>query len=171
MSDAGVNFINDLLTENGTFVKYDSLPDKIKQAISFFDYMSIVDAIPMTWRQLLRKNKIPPATPQKEAVYVTLNKISKPISLVTSKEVYWHLQDLVKSEPNCKPSWAEKYNISFTEKEWQTIFKLPFITTVDSKLREMQYKIIHRTYASDSYVSNFDKSVNKTCAQCNEKIP
>ena len=49
MSDAGIDFINDLLTENSTFVKYVSLPDKIKQAISCFDNMSIVVAIPMTW--------------------------------------------------------------------------------------------------------------------------
>ena len=31
---------------------------------------------------------------------------------------------------------------------------------------EFQFKIIHRVYASDSYVSNFDNSVNKNCQDC-----
>ena len=31
---------------------------------------------------------------------------------------------------------------------------------------DFQFKIIHRVYASDSYVSNFDNSVNKNCRDC-----
>ena len=30
----------------------------------------------------------------------------------------------------------------------------------------VQFKIIHRIYATPSYVSNFDMNVNKTCAHC-----
>ena len=39
--------------------------------------------------------------------------------------------------------------------------------TNDTKVIEFQFKIIHRVYASDSYVSNFDNTVNKVCILCN----
>ena len=33
----------------------------------------------------------------------------------------------------------------------------------------MQFKIIHKIYASDSFVSIFDNTVNKNCSQCDIK--
>ena len=46
---------------------------------------------------------------------------------------------------------------------------IPKRTTANTKLWEMQYKIIHKIYATDSYVSNFDKTVNKECQHCAKK--
>jgi len=37
------------------------------------------------------------------------------------------------------------------------------------KLREFQLKIIHKIYATDSYVSNFDGSVSQMCEKCQKK--
>ena len=169
LSERGINYINDLIGIDGQLIKYVALPDNIKDIISNFDYMSILDAIPASWRQQLRKKVIIPMTPQNEAVYATINNIPKPVSLITSKEVYWHFQDLEDSQPRCKVSWLEKYNIDISDSDWKKVFMLPFITIFDTKIQEMQYKIIHRAYASDSYVSFFDKTVNKNCTQCNIK--
>jgi hypothetical protein len=41
--------------------------------------------------------------------------------------------------------------------------------TSNTKLIEFQFKIIHRAYASNSYVSNFDDTVNQMCILCNTK--
>ena len=38
---------------------------------------------------------------------------------------------------------------------------------VYTKLIEFQFKIMHWLYATNSYVSNFDNSVNKICQICN----
>ena len=39
--------------------------------------------------------------------------------------------------------------------------------TYNSKLIEFQFKLVHRVYATDSYVSNFDNTVSKLCVKCN----
>jgi hypothetical protein len=70
-------------------------------------------------------------------------------------------------QPTCIEKWHEKYNLTFTEQEWKMIFTLAKIHTLDIRVIELQYKIIHRTYASDSIVSNFDNSVSKMCTLCN----
>ena len=41
--------------------------------------------------------------------------------------------------------------------------------TLDSKLRELQLKILHRVYASNSYVSRFSAEKNEQCELCNTK--
>ena len=45
--------------------------------------------------------------------------------------------------------------------------------TYNSKIIEFQFKLIHRVYATDSYVSNFDNIVSKLCVKgnCINNIP
>ena len=129
-----MNFINEILHSDGKIRKHNDLPDNVRLLVSPFEYMSIVDAIPLLWRQKLRKDKTVPMTPLAEAVHLKLNKISKPVYLIQSKDIYWYLHDLSKCEPTCKTSWEDKYNIEFTKEAWKVIFCLPFKITLDAKL-------------------------------------
>ena len=52
-------------------------------------------------------------------------------------------------------------------KEWETVFILAKTITKYTKIIELQFKIVHRIYASDSYVSNFDETVDYMCSLCN----
>ena len=53
-------------------------------------------------------------------------------------------------------------NVNITKDQWKKIFTQPRSLTLDSKLIEMQLKIIHRVY-----VRNFAKDVTKLCQYCN----
>ena len=68
--------------------------------------------------------------------------------------------------PNCIKAWFDKYYIEFSKWKWKYIFTLTKLITCHTKLREFQFKIIHRVYATNSYVSNFDNSVHKICQSC-----
>ena len=56
---------------------------------------------------------------------------------------------------------------------WGITMEIDFYASIkmdlNTKLREFQFKIIHRIYASDSFVSHFDKSVSKNCIHCKVK--
>ena len=71
------------------------------------------------------------------------------------------------TKPSCIESWFEKYFIDFSDTKWKTVFTLARNLTKDTKLIILQFKILHRVYASKSYVSNFDPTVNKDCQICN----
>jgi hypothetical protein len=129
----------------------------------------MVDAIPCEWRKKLKMCHLVPIYPKKETVFLTLINKSKPISLVKSREIYWFLNDKNKCRPTCIKSWSDKYDINFTDQQWKHIFSLAIGITADTKLREFQFKIIHRAYATDSVVSNFDASVEKNCKICHKK--
>lgn len=166
---AGLVFINDLLDVNGSILPKLGFENKFSVEIPYFFYMSLVDAIPTRWRTMINKNQVIPLNPKAEAIYVSLNKTMKPVTLVKSKEIYWHQNNKQKCSPKCIEKWNLYYNLNFSDTEWKTIFCLPHTITCDTKLREFQFKIVHRTYATDSYVSNFDKSVNPICAICNHR--
>jgi hypothetical protein len=166
---AGVKYISDIIKPNGSFFTHTELCNKYKCEIQPMTYMSLIDAIPLNWRLHLKNNKFQPINPDLESVHITLKTISKPVNLTNSKEIYWLLKDQSKVIPPCINKWREKHHFEFTEQQWKYIFNLPSTITQNTKLREFQYKIIHRTYASDSFVSHFDRTVDKNCNHCNKE--
>ena len=72
-------------------------------------------------------------------------------------------------QPNCILKWEKKYDIKFSDFQWKSIFQMPSLLFQSTKIREFQFKILHRAYASDSVVSNFDKSISKMCQLCDVK--
>ena len=72
-------------------------------------------------------------------------------------------------EPTCIESWSTKHDINFSKEEWKRTFMLPFTLTKDVRLRELQFKILHRVYPSFNYISRFDTSVKSNCNTCNVK--
>ena len=135
--------------------------------------MCLKDAIPLKWRQILKSQNVIEMTPTDETVYFCHDKRFQPIKLVKSKDIYWILNTKNIIKPTCMQRWFDKYFIDFSNLTWKNIFTLIKTITMNTKLIEFQFKIIHCVYASDSYVSNFDNTVNKTCRQChvNNNIP
>ena len=66
-------------------------------------------------------------------------------------------------QPSCIQARNIQYNIRFDENEWNKLFAFP----KDHKLIEFQYKILHKVFASQSYVSRFERNVPELCTKCN----
>ena len=167
--DAGVVFVDDLFKMNGTAFTHVEFCNKYNVNMLHFEYISLIDSIPLNWRIILKSCNYIPVQPKQEAIFVAKGKNEKPLSLMTSKEFYVILYKRVNIQPTCIAKWNEYYSISFHDTQWKQIFNMPFTLSKNTKLQEFQYKIIHRVYASDSYVANFDKNVSKMCKQCNIK--
>ena len=163
----GLIFINDIIDKNGNFIPYQLLTARYGPHITEYTYMCLKHAIPKTWRHtLLTCQVLTEMEPHHETVYLKTKNTLKPVKLLKSKEIYWILNNNNISLPNCVNKWFEKYFIDFSNSKWKQIFTLTKSITGDTKLIEFQFKIIHRAYASDSYVANFDNTVSKMCTQC-----
>ena len=162
----GMVFINDIINEHGNFISYQTLIDRFGKFISEYDYLSLKHAIPVKWKRILDVNETYQLNPNAEAIFFTSQNIKKPLSILKSKEIYWILNTEQTTAPTCQQKWFEKYYIDFSDRKWSDIFLLTKSLTLNTKLIEFQFKIIHRVFATDSYVSNFDVSVNKKCKDC-----
>ena len=70
---------------------------------------------------------------------------------------------------NSKPTSQEYFQNYFrnVQLEWNDIYNLPRIVTVDTQLRCFQYKILHNVLYLNKKLFTFGKTDTKLCSFCN----
>ena len=166
--EKGVVFMSDIINETGKFLKWNEVQQKFSLSGNELQYISLLDAVPKRWRDMLKKG-ITGKHPAIELPHVNLLDRKVTTDVLTSKQCYNELIKRIKQKPTCIQTWANDHGFGMNKDTWQDIFLLPFSITKETKLREFQLKIIHRVYATDSYVANFCDTVSKECQLCHTK--
>ena len=124
--------------------------------------------LPSDWETIIRsslcKREI---TPIPHTTYIKLNCGSFPISDVTSKQIYDSVLRKKQIPPTAQQKITDKY--SDTVINWKKVYSLPFRTTLDSKLREFQYKILNNIVFTNDKLFRFGLSHSPNCTFCNEE--
>ena len=161
----GVFYLKDLFKRTGNMLKIltvDEFKSKYDIECQNMHYMSLIDAIPKSWRKA-KRIQMDEFQGHRNIIFgIDLCKIE-------SKKLYSKFLSVIEQEATCITNWSKKYQIKFTAEQWKFIFLLPKTLTYSTKLQELQLKITHRIYATDSYVNNFDKTVDISCKVCNVK--
>ena len=71
--------------------------------------------------------------------------------------------------PNCINAWNLRLQLNLSNLDWSYIFTLPKNTICDTKVLEMQFKILHRCHATDSLISKWDNTKSEHCLICKQK--
>ncbi len=134
--------------------------------IDVLTYNSVKDAIPAEWRHLLKQvTVIRDAISAAEGPYlVTSANHSRPLSMLTNQIVYSRLLKEKSIEPTCVDKWSSVYTANL---QWTHIFELAFAVTRCTRLQTLQYKILHRIYPCNYWVSKWEPNTNETCMNCN----
>ena len=168
--DAGVICINDILNADGHFLTYKHFIDKFTVKASHMYYISLIDAIPQKWRQALKRARISlNAVSTEELPHTKIKGRDKPVTLTATREYYWKMMSDIEGVPSCYNAWAERINLSYNQEDWQKIFMLPKQCIRDTRILDMQYKIIHRCYATESIICKWDPNVQENCTKCHKK--
>jgi hypothetical protein len=168
--EQGIASINDLLNDNGQIMGYNDFSSTYNVRINQLRYMSIIDAIPAEWRKVLKSSNFPKtAEINLEDPHIYLNGQQRNILVVESRDLYIELLKQIEGTPSCIKAWNDRCGLNLTIKEWEYIFCLPKLTLRDTKVLEVQYKILHRSYATNSIISKWDHSRSPSCDICNQK--
>ena len=99
-----------------------------------------------------------------DEIYFRLPDIRTPISKAISKGVYANL----KSRVSTTPAAQQRYTNYFSEHslEWKDIYSLPFKVALDTKSRELQYKILHRFLTTNVLLEKMGKVDTLECSFC-----
>jgi len=104
--------------------------------------MGIVNAIPSKWRSLIKaKSYCVPLPLERTLFQITI--VGKLVDLldVTSKMVYNEFRSHKQTPPTAKAKLMSRYpDLSI---EWKRLYSLAFEITLDTKLREFQYKLLN----------------------------
>ena len=162
----GIIKVGDFITDNNLFLHEDPYVT-ISPKQRFF-IMGVVHSLPSDWKTFIRSSvckndKRPiPHTP-----YIKLNCGSFPISHVTPKQIYDSFLCNKQIPPTAQQKISDKY--SDTIINWKKVYSLPFRTTLDSKLREFQYKILNNIVFTNDKLFRFGLSQSPNCTFCNEE--
>ena len=145
-SEKNINFVNDLIKENGKFKTWDqiTLEFKIDKNLHF-KWIQLVHAIPNHWKIKLTENTISSQNLPYLNHHLIKNNQIHCFEKLTAKELY-----LISLQHEIATPTSQKYLESVFRNvtlQWKHIYTFPYafprITTIDSKLQCFQYKILH----------------------------
>jgi hypothetical protein len=160
----GINIIHDILDERGNFLKPNELENKYNITCNVLKYNTLKDAIPNSWRQILKTMKIPTeAVSFNEALTLQINKIPKNIAAITNKDVYWILVKNKQKQPIITQKLWNKLQLS--EENWKNIFTIPKVIR-NTKIKAFQYKLLYNLVPCNSYLHKIKRNDTDKCDAC-----
>ena len=165
-SEREVNFVMDLFDDQGNFLKWETFKNKFNCTNNMhFQWIQLVNAIPLNWK---KKIKHTPRTNVDNLVvrnhHLIRNSNILPFDKLTSRDVYF----IYISRKNHEPT-SKRYFETLFENEilnWSKIYMLPRLTTINSTIRNFQYKILNNVLFLNKKLHLFGKSETSQCSYC-----
>ncbi|KAL9989421.1 hypothetical protein ACROYT_G003968 [Oculina patagonica] len=170
----GILTIRNMLTESGNFLCFNELKQKETTFITanYFLWLGIVHSLPCEWRRMIKAGNIgsfsQPTQPRNlcsDQIRVKLDENNVfEIQALTSKQIYKKLVTKRTIEPTSKA----KFTAIFSENnlDWANIYKIPFNSTLDTRTRAFQLKILHRILFTNSSLFKMKISATPLCTFC-----
>ena len=144
----GVRFVNDLLDESECLLNPDTIKNKFNLKCSYLEIYSIISAIPKSWKTSIRDSgrKLEKVSSKKLEEIFTKKKCTK----ITYSAI---LQTVASKPRKTRSRWTMDPSGYLPNIDWKSTYKIPFYCTVQTKLKSFQYRILHRTLATNSNFS------------------
>lgn len=152
----GIVKMSDILTSRGKLKPWNTLKNKNITNSEYFLLMSIFDTIPADWKTFLKGGLSAQGLPSDNDTRTTLPS--------SSKTIYWDLIKRIEIAPTAK----RKYEVLYPtlDLSWEDIYLLPRCTTLDSKAREFQYKLLNRIIYTNKILHKMGKVASPMCSFC-----
>jgi len=175
--DAGYITVRDLFDSNGNFRGIrNPLEQPHISPVDHFLLFSLFNAIPEDWRKKLKLNRNLAFSSDDCHIALTCFSLyldgkvvnaEKPIQFKLLYEVFL---SKISSVPTATKKFNEEFNSESFQLDWERIFSLPFKITLDTKLREFQFKILHRICYTNVMLFKFGFADSPLCYFCNEDL-
>ena len=147
--------MRDILSDEGKLKSWSTLQNKNLTSAEYFVLMSVFDAIPLEWKTLLKDM---PNNPPRN------NECHDNTFLTSSKEVYWDLIRKIGKPPVSKSKYEKLFPTH--DLPWKDFYLLPRSVTLDSKMREFQYKVLSRILYAKKALLRVDIVNSPACTFC-----
>ena len=156
--------IGDLISADISF-SYDT-SSLINPEQRFF-LMSIINSIPTEWRSLIKvSTDVTIADPIPSIPTIKMASGYVPILDLSPKQIYQSFKQQKQIAHTAKQKLTNKY--SNTEIEWEKVYSLAFQCTLDTKIREFQYKILNCIMFTNEKLNLIGAVESPNCTFCQE---
>ena len=102
-----------------------------------------------------------------DRVYIELNETEIDLSKVTSKLLYNKFKTKKQTPPPPQKKMKSKYPQLAVD--WKKIYSLPFTVTVETKIREFQYKLLNDIVYTNDKLFRFKMIESPLCTFCQKE--
>ena len=171
----GINKIGDLYENDGKLIHFDKLSQLGLLSELYFQWMQLIDTLPVKWKELSRNNPSPiNQAVSKYTLYLqeTPTAITLPL---TCKALYAKLIKQTQTKPTSQPYWEQsirnaddEYHPHEITIDWKKIYLIPRRPTIESYTRSFQYKIINNALFLNKKLFNMRYVESPACSFCNQ---
>ena len=161
--EAGFEYICDLFNEDGNVISYVNLSIENKRSINSLQWNGLNNAIPRSWKTEIKQN-----IQELEIVH-----ISVPVSIAGKINDYLKLDPkIIYNEEIYKKKEYSKGNIDYTEQyniiqeEWEFYYQLGHKLKLKNKVKEFQFKILHKYLPTNRLLYLMNKIDSDRCTFC-----
>ena len=166
----GIVKIGDLLSNTGKFLQSSKVLRVNLSPTQYFKLVGVVDAIPIAWRLIIKQSQTSQHLHSSflgDKKYIELDETEIDLSKVTSKLLYNKFKTKKQTPPSAQSKMKNKYPQLVVE--WKKIYSLPLTVTVETKLREFQYKILKDIVYTNDKLFRFKMIESPLCTFCQEE--
>ena len=162
--EKGVKFISDILNEDDSFLPLDILKTKYNLQCNFLEYFALIYAIPNVWIRSVERG---------EDLGTVQNDHDDMLALICSskkvcKLVHKICVDKLFKTPKAEAKWAvffDDMNLN-----WNDIYRIPLSSSLSTKLRYFQFKILHRIIGINENLFKYGYVDSNLCTFCNQEL-
>ncbi len=144
------------------------LSNKYQFTVRQLQYMSLIDAIPSTWKFSYKKNVISCNTKLNKAKGKSIvGEMVDKVNCLKSATVYQILIQRLNIVPTAEEKWVEEFP-ALNQIHFKNFYILPYKTVSDSKIHVFQYKLLHRILACKHNLFKWKIIDNDKRTHCNE---
>lgn len=157
----GIRYLNDLFDEEGNIYTWEQFSLKYDIHRQAFKYVAVTHAIPKNWKKRIKDG----GCKLRDVVDSNVEKVKqlkKP-----GKYFYNEIVKKLSTRPTkSEDKWQTILDCNLSENNWMEIYNTPHQATRDTKLRLLQYKILHRILPVNSWLFKCGLTNSNTCNFC-----
>ena len=127
----------------------------------------MIHSLPSKWREKFKQNSVDCSSlidplPNGD-IRIYTEKVNLLLSKVNSKKIY----NIFIAKRSCKPTGQKTYERIYEQVfDWNKLYCLPFQCALDTKMREFQFKILHRIVFTNHLLYKIGKVDSPLCSLC-----
>ena len=162
LMEAGVWTVRDLFDINLNLLPFEVLRNRGVQTNFYLTWRGIVELVIKKWKGKIAINRVK----HLNEIRIKNNEECLTLSKLNARNLYDILVHKKIPLSKAKQSYCDYFNIDNTVEHWSTIYTMPRQVMYDNKIKEMQFKILHKYFPTNLLLYKMKKVNSHSCSFC-----
>ena len=164
----GIISLANVLTNNGKLKHWSFFESKGLNVNDYLIFLGLFNSIPSPWKSLLNSTaeRFDASTISQGSKldYSLYSDVNVSLDSLTSSKLYWKLVELIQVFPSARYKFISLFPDTYLD--WDVIYLIPHLVTLDTKTRIFQYKLLNRIIYTNTTLYKMKLVGSPLCTFC-----